>query len=137
VQEAFLVCLKPGGALDRLDPDRSGGFHPFLYGVVRHVALHFETRQARERPPADVPDLDRLPADDPGLSRLFDRAWARALMREAAELQARRAEQGEKALRRVELLRLRFHDGLPVRDIARLWGADAAELHHEYAKARE
>src|SRR5690348_5823351 len=91
VQEAFLVCLKPGGALDRLDPDRPGGFRPFLYGVVRHVALHFETRQARERPPADFPDLDRLPCDDPGLSCLFDRAWARTLMREAAELQARRA----------------------------------------------
>jgi RNA polymerase sigma-70 factor (ECF subfamily) len=138
VQEAFLACLKPGGALDRLDPDRPGGFRPFLYGVVRHVALLFETRKARERPPADVPDLDRLPADDPGLSHLFDRAWARALMREAAELQARRAsERGEAALRRVELLRLRFHEGLPVRDIAARWGAGAAKLHHEYARARE
>jgi hypothetical protein len=37
----------------------------------------------------------------------------------------------------VELLRLRFQDGLPIREIARRWGADAAALHHEYAKARQ
>src|SRR5262249_29726394 len=117
-QEVFLACLRPGGALDRLDPDRPGGFRPFLYGVVRNVALHVETRQARERPPADV-DLDRLPADDPGLSRLFDRAWARALMREAGDLQAEQARaKGPAAVRRVELLRLRFQEGLPVREIA-------------------
>jgi RNA polymerase sigma-70 factor (ECF subfamily) len=35
------------------------------------------------------------------------------------------------------LLRLRFHDGLPVRDIAARWDADPAKLHHEYARARE
>jgi hypothetical protein len=37
----------------------------------------------------------------------------------------------------VELLRLRFHDGLPIREIARLWQADPAKLHHEYATARQ
>jgi RNA polymerase sigma-70 factor (ECF subfamily) len=37
----------------------------------------------------------------------------------------------------VELLRARFHEGLPIRDIARRWGTDAAALHHEYAKARQ
>jgi RNA polymerase sigma-70 factor (ECF subfamily) len=37
----------------------------------------------------------------------------------------------------VELLRLRFHENLPIRDIARRWGTDPAVLHHEYAKARE
>jgi len=40
------------------------------------------------------------------------------------------------AFRRVELLRLRFREGLPIREIARLWGADPAHLHREYAKAR-
>ena len=30
-------------------------------------------------------------------------------------------------LRRVELLRLRFQEGLPVRDIARRWAEDAAK----------
>ena len=137
VQEAFVACLRPGGALDRLDPSRPGGFRPYLYGVVRHIALHLEAGRSREPPRADVPDLDHLPADDPDLSRVFDRAWARALVREAAELQARQAGGRGPACRRVELLKLRFHDGLPIRDIARRWGADPTGLHREYAKARE
>src|SRR5262249_46962852 len=37
---------------------------------------------------------------------------------------------------RVGLLRLRFHDGPPIREISRLWGMDVAALHHEYARAR-
>jgi RNA polymerase sigma-70 factor (ECF subfamily) len=40
-------------------------------------------------------------------------------------------------VRRVELLRLRFQEGLPIRDIATRWQTDAAVLHHEYARARE
>ena len=36
----------------------------------------------------------------------------------------------------MELLRLRFHENRPIRDIASLWGEDAARLHHEYARAR-
>jgi hypothetical protein len=39
-------------------------------------------------------------------------------------------------VRRVELLTLRFHEAMPIREIARLWGVDAASLHHEYAQAR-
>jgi RNA polymerase sigma-70 factor (ECF subfamily) len=69
---------------------------------------------------------------------MFDRAWALSLLREAAqrqEEQARRA--GAAALCRVELLRLRFHDGLPILAIAARWQIDAATLHHEYAKARQ
>ena len=38
---------------------------------------------------------------------------------------------------RVELLRLRFHEGLPIREIARRWGTAAEVLHHEYARARQ
>ena len=47
------------------------------------------------------------------------------------------ARRGEAAPRRVELLRLRFHEGMPIREIAGLWGLDAASLHHEYARARQ
>jgi hypothetical protein len=39
-------------------------------------------------------------------------------------------------VRRVELLRLRFQDGLPIRSIASRWGEDPAKVHHEYATAR-
>ena len=79
-----------------------------------------------------------LPADDTGPAEAFDRAWAWALLREAARVQEDAAgRSGPAALRRVRLLRLRFHDGLPIRDIATRWGVDASKLHHEYATARD
>lgn len=136
----FVACFDPGGALARADPARPGGFRAYLYGVARNVARHFEARRARAaaRAAAEPPDLDRLPADEASLSREFDRAWAQAIFREAARRQAELArERGPDAERRVELLRLRFQEGLPIRDIARRWGDDAARLHHEYARARQ
>ena len=35
------------------------------------------------------------------------------------------------------LLRLRFEEGLPIREIARRWDSDAARVHKHYARARE
>jgi RNA polymerase sigma factor (sigma-70 family) len=136
VQDVFVECLRPGGAFQRLDPSRAGGFRAFLYGVARNVALRHESRR-RPACPDGAADLDALPDEHTSLSQVFDRAWAKALLREAARLQEERARTaGEGALRRVELLRLRFHDNLPIRDIARRWGVEAAVLHHEYARAR-
>ena len=139
VQEVFLACFRPGGVLERADPGRPNGFRAFLYGVARNVARQIEARRARlpEQPPA-ADGLDALPGEDDSLSAAFDRAWAKALMREAARRQGEEAaRKGAAALRRVELLRLRFHDGLPIREIARRWGEDAARLHHEYSRARD
>ncbi|MEW6743491.1 MAG: sigma-70 family RNA polymerase sigma factor [Planctomycetota bacterium] len=139
VQEVFLECFKEGGVLSRVEMDRPGGFRAFLYGVMRTVALGFERKLARDRirQPAGSWHWSEVPADDEGLSTVFDRAWAVNLLKEAAQLQAERAgDAGEEARRRVELLRLRFTDGRPIREIARLWGVDPAHLHHEYAKAR-
>ena len=71
------------------------------------------------------------------LSRALDREWARTIVREAAEEQERRAvELGASALLRVKLLRLRFQDNLPIRDIAARWELDPAFVHHQFAKAR-
>ena len=82
--------------------------------------------------------LRLVPADDTRLSRAFDRAWARALMAEAAARHAEDAERaGEAAVGRVELLRLRFHDGLPVREIARRRGCHPDVVHRDYARARQ
>ena len=56
---------------------------------------------------------------------------------EGHHLQQRRAsERGPEAVRRVELLRLRFEENLPIRTIAVRWGVPAAGLHHAYALAR-
>jgi len=103
--------------------------------VIRNVARQAE---AERKGSLEQVDLDRFAAEEDSLSRIFDRAWAKALMREAAQRQTELARQkGTAALKRVELLRLRFHDGLPIRDIALRWNIDAATLHHEYAKARQ
>jgi RNA polymerase sigma-70 factor (ECF subfamily) len=138
VQEVFLECFKRGGVLDRVEPGR-GGFRPFLFGVVRNVALRAErARRRREHHAGEGRDLEAVADDDPGPSRAFDRAWATTIFREAGRLQEQRARgKGPDACRRVKLLRLRFQDDLPIREIARRWGAEAAALHHEYARARQ
>ena len=82
--------------------------------------------------------MDRVASDDDGLSVTFDRAWARSVLRQAGDRQTElAADRGDDAKRRVELLRLRFQENLPIRRIATLWATDAAHLHHEFAKARE
>jgi RNA polymerase sigma-70 factor (ECF subfamily) len=58
-------------------------------------------------------------------------------LRLAKQIHQRSAsELGAEHERRVELLRLRFEEGKPIRDIAVQWNLDAAWLHHEFARAR-
>lgn len=140
VQEVFIHCFRPGGTLERADPVRPGGFRPYLYGVVRVVALRMETANKRaRRGQSDEPvDMGQVPLDETTLSRVFIRSWAKAMLRQAAHHQRQRAELlGEEAQRRVELLRLRFQESLPIREIAQRWQTDADRLHREYAKARK
>jgi RNA polymerase sigma-70 factor (ECF subfamily) len=133
VQEVFVECFRQGGALEAVKAGRVPSFRAFLYGLVRNVARRFESRPVRA-----VGPLPESAADEESLSRLFERTWAQAIMTEAAQLQQRRASvRGPEAVQRVELLRLRFEEGLPIRAIAERWGASAAELHHAYAKARQ
>jgi DNA-directed RNA polymerase specialized sigma24 family protein len=131
-QEVFVECFRQGGALDAVGAGRVPNFRAFLYGVVRNVARRIESRPKRAAGP--VPDV----ADEDSQSRVFERTWAQAIMAEAAQRQkSRAADLGDEARRRVELLRLRFDEGLPIRAIADLWGADPAALHHAYALARK
>ena len=143
-QEVFVECFRQRGVLERTDRSRAGGFRAFLYGVTRNVARRYETRAAQSREhQADSQVLAAVSADDPTLSRVFDRAWALALIREAlarldqAPSTAEAATEPDSTARRqVELLRLRFSENLPIRDIATRWEVDAALLHRDYAKAR-
>ncbi len=140
IQEVFVEAFREGGVLSKADPEYPGGFRAFFYGVVRNVAMRLESRQGRrrDRQPATEFFQESPDARDDGLSRVFDRAWARSIMLEAAQRQRERAEfERGSALTRVELLRLRFHEGLPIREIARLWQDDPARLHREYARARK
>jgi len=132
-QDLFVECFRAGGVLEKASPEYNGGFRAFLLGAVRNVARRHETRRRLgAKLPADLLSDDTAPAE------AFDRAWARSLLKEAARVQEERARTaGAAADRRVQLLRLRFHDGLPIRSIAERWGEDAAKLHHEYALARD
>src|SRR5262245_10106294 len=133
VQEVFVECFRRGGALEAAGAGRVPSFRAFLYGVVRNVARRFETRPAR---PGPLPD--EIDANEESQSRLFDRAWAQAIMAEAARRQRERAvARDPEALQRVELLRLRFEEDLPIRTIAERWGVDPAAVHHAYALARK
>jgi RNA polymerase sigma-70 factor (ECF subfamily) len=135
VQDVFLDCLREGGALTRVDPTRPGGFRAFLFGVTRNIARRVERQRAKAIRPLHS-SLDPA-AEAPSPSEVFDRVWAKTMMRRAARLQEAQAQEaGPEARCRVDLLRLRFEEGMPIRDIAKRWQADAAYLHHEYAKAR-
>jgi len=103
-QEVFVECFRAGGALEAVGRGRVPSFRAFLYGIVRNVARRFESRPVRAADP--LPDIE---ADEASLSRQFDRAWAQAIMAEAVQRQTQQAAQrGPDAVRRVELLRLRF-----------------------------
>ena len=138
VQDVFLECFKIHGALERAREGTPSGFRGYLYGVVLNVARRVEeTRRTRRNRHQTGVDVGGIEAAEPSLSGAFDRAWASALIREAAELQAElAAASGPEAVRRVELLRLRFGACEPIREIAKRWGADPARVHTEYAQAR-
>jgi RNA polymerase sigma factor (sigma-70 family) len=140
VQETFVECFRENGALERVERSPTEKFRTFLYAVVRNVALRFEERAAREHAhrAAESTPLEAIPSGEERASRAFDRAWAEELLRRAAGRQEEKARlRGPEAARRVELLKLRFQEDLPIRDIAARWNVDAAHLHHEYAKARD
>ena len=130
VQEVFVDCLS-AGALSRGDPTRP--FRPFLLGIARNVALRFEQRRGRNAPVAlDDPEVE---SRETRLSVAFDRAFALLVVREARDLQRRQADSDLKR-RRVELLELRFQQGLSTAAIAEAWKEDPARVHHLYADAR-
>jgi len=141
VQEVFVECFKQGGALDRVKKGGgTGGFRAFLHAVANNVAARFERRRARRRERQEDTQvrLGDFEANETRLSEAFDRAWMIALLDQAVVVQEEHAHaKGEAAVRRVELLRLRFNEDLPIREIARKWDMPAAKLHHEYARARE
>ena len=139
VQEVFLECLKPDGVLDRATPER-GDFRGLLFGVSRNVARRFEER-ASARGPLLLDDsawLAELASDEAGQETLFDRDWAKTMMRQSRSRQRELAlADGEAGLRRIELLERRFQDNEPIRNIAKRWGVPAQEVHQVYRMARD
>ncbi|MCB9878940.1 MAG: sigma-70 family RNA polymerase sigma factor [Planctomycetes bacterium] len=138
-QEVFVECLKPGGVLHRAQ-QAQGDFRALLFGVVRNVARRVEERAAlaARRTVDHSVQLDGLPAAAEAQSRAFDRGWARAILREAAERHERAAADGDEGFRtRFRILALRHQEGLPIRAIAeRLGIADVDRVHNAYRRAR-
>ena len=132
-QEVFIELFRQGGVLEAAGAGRIPNFRAFLYGVIRNVARRFESQPSG--PVEPLPDIEDQEAC---LSQLFERSWAESIMAEAAKLQKSRAvDGGVEAIRRVELLRLRFEENLPIREIALRWNIDTAQLHRDYALARQ
>ncbi|MCB9883754.1 MAG: sigma-70 family RNA polymerase sigma factor [Planctomycetes bacterium] len=135
IQEVYVECLRERGVLHTTLDAKPRSFRAFLHGVVRNVAGRHERSQYKRRErllgttEAEVtpPRIDRDPA------REFDRHWARGIIRESL---ARLGRSGPSEERGLELLRLRFEEGKPIRDIARAWNVDAESLHREYARTR-
>ena len=116
--DVFVDCFKDGGALSRVDPTFAGGFRAFLYGVVRNVALMAERRLARQRDAAGGFAVENLADSEASLSRVFDRAWAEAVVQEARDKMGTRASRSATAARRFRALAMRFEQGMPPREIA-------------------
>ena len=137
-QDVFVDLIKPNGALGRARRDHAaGGFRGFLFGVARNVARRHEDKD-RRRNRRETPLESHAGVSDESPSRAFDAAWARTIMRTARARHAAIAkERGEESLENVELLRLRFQEGTPIREIAARWDVDAAAVHRQYRRARK
>ena len=140
IQEVFIEAFRDSGVLERADPESPGGFRAFFYGVIRNVARRAESRHGRrrDRQPPTAFFGEVAEASEQRLSRVFDREWARAMMREAADRQREAAEAGgPDAQRRVELLRMRFSEGWPIREIARICGKPIRRTSTASTRGRE
>jgi len=137
-QESFVEAFKPGGVIERADQEQ-GDFRALLYGVVRNVARRFEERQSKasQRKGGESIHLDDLPHDALALSKAFDRAWARSLMREALKQHEEAAQGDPVADRRFRVMSMRHDDGMPIREIASALGeSDHAVIHNDYRQSR-
>ena len=138
VQDVFLECLRPEGPLARVEANGQGRFRSFLFAVVRNIARRYEER--RESPAEKSQGdsvLNVVEAENESIATAFDKAWAKTMLSRAGERhQTQAALEGEDSLRRVEILKLRFGSGLPIRKIAADLGMDANVAHVEYRKAR-
>ena len=139
VQDVFVAFLSEDGVLEKLNPGREQAFRPLLYAVVRNMALRVEQARLRklDTPRTEAFQAEANPSVEDSLSRVFDRAWAAAIMREAVDLQESSARsRGAGALRRFELLRLTFDERLKMPEIAARWELESDFLHKELARGK-
>ena len=136
-QEVLLACFQDGGALENACAEAPLSFRGYLFGVVRNIARHFEAERIRRGASVDGFTLDGIRSGATTMGRFQDRATARDLLcRATARHLAQAQTEGDGAMRRFELLQLRFEDGLAIREIAEQWDEDPAKVHQQYRRAR-
>lgn len=139
IQEVFLECLREGGVLERCREEPPGGFRPFLLAVVRNIARRVEERRAGRKEHHLTTRFQREGGvdEDTDPARMFDRTWAVTIVRNARRRVEERLGKGSPAAQqRVELLRLRYQEGVPVKEIAPQIGEDPRRVHHQLEEAR-
>lgn len=130
-QEVFVDCLKPGGALTRVETDRPGGFRAYLHGVVSNVAAVAERRFARRREAGARSgfDFDEIQDREASLSQVFDRGWTELLLTEAYRILRQRDADDPRGRACIRALTLRYRDALPPREIAARTGQDVDDVY--------
>ena len=139
VQDVLVECFKHGGIIEKAEQRETNNFRVFLKTVIRHVAGRYEQRRkrTRERHRSRAFDEAEHAAQQTAASRVLDREWAREVLRAAAAEQAHRAKDISAAARlRVDILRLRFEEGKPIREIAAELELEPPYVHHQFAKAK-
>lgn len=139
VQEVFMECFRSNGVLDRAELQNGPGFRAFLGGVIRNVARRCEETSMKQREGRlDTTLAEQLqPVRQRSISELLDQGWVVMILDGARKRFRNRALlDTEQGARRVELLRLRFEDGLPIREIAKQWASPAEQVHTLYRRAR-
>ncbi|MCB9872478.1 MAG: sigma-70 family RNA polymerase sigma factor, partial [Planctomycetes bacterium] len=137
VQDVFLDCLRPDGALSRVDFARLHSIRAFLLGITVRVARRHERRRAsRRQHQRPMADPNAVVESRPSVAQQLDRVWARALVQRALARLDHLAEVDPRRQRRVALLRLRYIEDIPLRELAEVWSVDPAWLHHEHSTAR-
>jgi RNA polymerase sigma-70 factor (ECF subfamily) len=83
VVQGFLARILEQKVVGKADPAR-GRFRAFLRKALRNYAINVHNAETAEkrggRASYDEPDFDALASEEPGADRLYDRAWARALL---------------------------------------------------------
>jgi len=137
-QEVFVQCFKPAGALQGVDPAGPARFRSYLYAVVRHVADRIERTNAVRRTPQEPSGagLDDLARNEATLSRVFDRAWVGMVTRGAWLLMVQHLDGTATGRDRVQILDLRFKDGLTPAEIAQRLGLETDYVYQQLRNSK-
>ncbi len=130
VQDVFVECLKPRGALSHVHPELAPhGFDAFLRGVVHHVACRVERSEARNFRHRRRLIEGAIPPAPPrlGSPEQLDHRWAQERIRTALRELDRQSPPMAHSLR--EFLRMHFEKELTVREIAALWREPVNRVH--------